>query len=366
MNTDLIILTFDSPTGADSMLQTLKNLQDDNFIELLDAVIVTKDARGSVQLRQPLAVGPDKGAAFGALTGAIVGMLGGPGGAIVGLVSGAVTGGATAAAWEAGLPQDDIKAMAVDELRPNESALMVYIDEVWLDQIEQAAKDLTANIARHVVHTERKIAREKAAELGKEKIAAAYKSWQAKIDSQRASVAALRQQVASGVKANQAVIQKQIDSANAAVHTTYKNVLQTLAAWQRQIDVNMDELQAEADQATAEAKADTDRRLAAAKEARATLRADVKATLTARLNALKADIDNLKAQAAKAQGQAKDRLNQRVARLQADWDAEQKRLDQLDTAEGEAWDQMVKSIDDAFDAYDTSIYQAENDYAKTA
>ncbi len=96
MNTDLFVLTFDSPTGADSMLQTLKDLQDDYFIELLDAVIVTKDSTGNVQIRQPLTVDPGKGAAFGALTGAIVGMLGGPGGAIVGLVSGAVTGGATA------------------------------------------------------------------------------------------------------------------------------------------------------------------------------------------------------------------------------------------------------------------------------
>ncbi len=366
MQTELIVLTFDSPTGADAMLKTLKGLQDDNFIELLDAAIVTKDARGNIQLSQPLAVGPGKGAAFGALTGAIVGMLGGPGGALVGLVSGAVTGGVTAAAWEAGLPQDDIKAMAVDELRPNQSALMVYVDEVWIDQIEEAAKNLAANIARHVVREQRKIAREKATEQRKEKIDAAYKSWQAKIDNQRASVAALRQQVASGAKSNQAAIQKQIDSANAAVHTTYKNVLQTLAAWQRQIDANIDELQAEAKQANAEAKADIQQRLASAKESRATLRSDAKGTLTARLNAMKAGIDNLKAQAAKAQGQTKDKLNQRVAKLQADWDAEQKRLDQLDQAEGEAWDQMVKSIDDAFDAYDTSIYQAENDYAKTA
>src|SRR5215467_5487559 len=125
MNTELTVLTFHSSTGADTMLKSLKDLQDDGFIELLDAVVVTRDSSGKVQIRQPLEVGPGKGAAFGALTGAIVGMLGGPGGALVGLVSGAVTGGATAAAWEAGLPQDDIKAMAVDELRPNESALLV-------------------------------------------------------------------------------------------------------------------------------------------------------------------------------------------------------------------------------------------------
>ncbi len=366
MNTDLTIVTFDSPTGADTMLQTLKDMQDDNFIELLDAAIVTKDATGKVQLRQPLAVPPGKGAAFGAVAGAIVGLLGGPGGAIVGLLSGAVTGGATAAAWEADLPQDEIKAMAVDDLRPNQSALIVYVDEVWIDQIEQAARDVASDIENHVVSEQRKADREKAAELRKEKIDAAYKAWQAKLDSQRASVAALRQQVTTSAKADQAAVQKKLDSANAAIHATYKNILQTLAAWQRQINARIEDLRAEAKQANADAKADVQRRLTSAEESRKTLRSNTKATLTARLNALKADIEHLKAQAAKAQGEAKTKLDQRVAKLQADWAAEQKRLDQLDKAEGEAWDQMVKSMEDAFDTYDASIDEAETEYAKKA
>jgi uncharacterized membrane protein len=366
MNTDLTILTFNSPTGADTMLQTFKDLQDDNFIELEDAVIVTKDATGKVQLRQPLVVTPGQGAAFGAVTGAIVGLIGGPGGAIVGLVSGAVTGGATAAAWEADLPQDEIKAMAVDNLRPNQSALIVYVDEIWLDQIDQAAEDIALDIKSHIVREQRKADREKAAELRKEKIDAAYKSWQAKLDAQRASVTALRQQIANSMKADQAAIQKKLDSANTAIHTTYKNILQTLAAWQRQIDGRIEELRAEAQKANAEAKADVQKRLASAQEAQATLRANVKATLTARLNTLKADIEHLKAQAAKAQGEAKTKLDQRVAKLEADWEAEQKRLDQLDKAEGEAWDQMVRAIEDAFDTYDTSVNEAETEYAKKA
>src|SRR5260370_35569069 len=90
MKTDLFVLTFESPTGADAMLQNLKALQDDNFIELLDAVIVTKDLSGKVQIRQPLAVGPGKGAAGGAVEGAIIGLLAGPGGARCALGSGAI------------------------------------------------------------------------------------------------------------------------------------------------------------------------------------------------------------------------------------------------------------------------------------
>ncbi len=366
MNTDLVILTFNSSTGADAMLETLQSLQDDDFIEILDAVTVTKDSAGKVQVRQALEIGLGKGAAFGALTGTIVGLLGGPGGALVGLVSGTVTGGVATAVMESGLPQEDIKAMAVDELRPGESALAVYLDEVWIDQIEDAARDLDAAFARHMVREERKIARAKAAELRQEKIDAVYKGWQAKVANLRASAEALRQQAVSGLPANHAAIQEKLNSANAALHTTYQNMLQTLRAWQHQIDANIDTFEAEAKRANAETKADIDRRLASAKESRQTLRAHVKETLSARLNGLKSAIDALKTQAAKATGEAKEKLNQRVTKLQADWDAEQKRIDQLDEAEGVAFDQVVKSIDGAIETYHASVHEAETEIEKSA
>ena len=366
MNTDLAVLTFRTSTGADAMLQTLKDLQSDDFIDILDAVTVTKDATGNVQVRQPLEVGPGKGAAFGALTGTIVGLLGGPGGALVGLVSGAVTGGAAAAVMESGLPQKDIKAMAVDELKPGQSALMVYVDEVWIDQIEDAARDLDATVARHKVSQERKIAREKAAELRKEKIDAAYKSWQAKVDHLRTSAAALRQQAVSGLQADQTAIQKQLNNTNTAVDTTYKRMLETLRAWQHQVDAEINTFEADAKTANAETKAAIDRRLASAKEARVALRAHVKDTLTAWHNALKADIEHLKAHADKAQGQVKADLNQRVTKLQAEWDADQQRIDQLDKAEGAAYDEMAKSIDEAVTKYSAAVHEAETKYAKPA
>ncbi len=76
MNTELQVFTFDTLTGAEGMLAALKELQNDDLIELEAAVIVTKDLNNKVEVRQPLEVGPGKGAAFGALTGAVVGMLG--------------------------------------------------------------------------------------------------------------------------------------------------------------------------------------------------------------------------------------------------------------------------------------------------
>lgn len=364
MNTDLVILTFNSSTGADAMLESLQTLQDDNFVEILDAVKITKDSAGNVEVSQPLAIGPGKGAAFGALTGTIVGLIGGPGGALVGLVSGAVTGGAAAAVMESGLPQEDIRAMAVDELKPGESALAVYVEEVWMDQIEDAARDLDAAFARHMVREEQKLVRAKAAELRQEKIDAAYKDWQAKVDNLRKNAEALRQQAITGLQADQAAVQEKLNSANAALYKAYQNILQALQARKRQIDADIEALKAEAKTARAEAKAEIDQRIAADKKARAAVRAHVKDTLTARQNALKADIEHLKAQAVKAEGQVKTEISQRVAKLQADWDAEQKRIEQIDAAEDAAFDQMVKSIDESFAKYIAAVNEAETKYAK--
>ena len=366
METELFIATFDSMTGADAMLETLKDLQDDDFIELVDAVVVTKDVTGTVEVRQPLEVGPGKGAAFGALTGAVVGLLGGPAGVIVGLVSGAVTGGVTGAALEAGLPEDDIRELASAELQPDESALMVYFDEVWIDQIEQAARELGANIVRQVIAAERQAEREQAAEVRKAKIDAAYKSWQARIDQQRETLTSLRQQIHNDVQSKREAIQQQIEATNAKLNDTYHNILHTLEVWQQQLDAEISQLEAESKQATAQAKANVDQRLADAKQARETLRSNVKATLTTRVNNLKADIERLKTQAANARGEAKAQLDKDIAEFQAELDAENKRLDELDAAYGDAWDTLVKSTNEALDTFEVAARKAEANYANPA
>ena len=363
METELLVANFDTMTGADAMLETLKDLQDDDFIELLDAVIVTKDLTGKVEVRQPLEVGPGRGAAFGALTGAVVGLIGGPAGVIVGFVSGAVTGGVTGAALEAGLPEDDIRTLASDKLQPGESALLVYYDQIWVDQIEQAVSDFGATIRRQVIAAERQAEREQAAAVRKEKIDAAYRSWQAKLDEQRASLASLRQQARDNLQTNRDAVRQQIETVNAKLNETYQNVLHTLHVWQQQLDTEISLLEADLEQGTAETKAAIQQRLDSDKQARQALRADVKATLTERLNTLKSEIENLRTQALNAEDEAKAKLNQRITELQADWDAEQRRLDQLDAAYGEAWDTMVNSIDEAIITYEAAAREAEAEYA---
>jgi uncharacterized membrane protein len=361
MNTELQIFVFDTPTGADAMLEALKELQHNDFIELMDAVIVTKDLNNKVEVRQPLEVGPGKGAAFGALTGAVVGMLGGPGGAIVGFAAGALTGGVTGAALAADLPREDIEALALDELDPGHSALAVYIDDIWVDQVEQAARDFDAAVYRQILADQRRAEREERAAVRKEKIDAAYKSWQAKLDQQRAAIIALQQRAAAALQADRDALQQQIAQANARFEETLQNILHRLQVWQQQIDTDIKALEAQVKQSNAKAKADLDQRIAADKQARQALRSRMEETLSSRLDHLKSEVEWLRTQAAEAEEQAKADLNQRIAKLQADIAAERQRIEQMEKAEDEAWNVMAKSINDAINAYWAAIDEATHE-----
>jgi hypothetical protein len=66
-----------------------------------------------------------------------------------------------------------------------------------------------------VVAAERQAEREQAAEVRKAKIDAAYQSWQAKIDQQKATLASLRQQTHTDVQSKRDAIQQQIEAVNA-------------------------------------------------------------------------------------------------------------------------------------------------------
>jgi uncharacterized membrane protein len=355
MNTELQVFTFNTLTGADDMFAALRELQNDDFIELEDAVIVTKDLNNKVEVRQPLEVGPGKGAAFGALTGAVVGLLGGPGGAIVGFAAGALTGGATGAVLEAELPKADIKALALEELKPGESALAVYYYDFWIDQIEQVAEDFAAAVHRQILADQRKAEREEQAAVRKEKIDAAYKAWQAKLDQQRASITALQQRVSFALQSDRDALQKQIAQANAKLEETYQNIQHRLQVWGQQIDADIKALEARIQQSNAKAKADLDQRIAADKQARQELRAKMKETLSSRLNHVKSEIATLKTQADHAQEQARDNLNARIAKLQADIAAEQQRIDRMEQADDAAWNEMAKNINDAINGYWAAI-----------
>ena len=227
--------------------------------------------------------------------------------------------------------------------------------------MKQAAADFDAAVYRQILADQRKAEREERAAVRKEKIDAAYKSWRAKLDQQRASIAALQQRASTGLQADREAAQKQIAQANAKLEETHQNILHRLQVWQQQVDADITALEAEIKQSNAKAKADLDQRIASDKQARQALRSKVKEMLSSRLDHLKSEAEALKTQAAQAQGQAKDKLDQRVAKLQANIAAEQQRIDQMEQADEAAWEELAKGINDAINGYWAAIEEAANE-----
>lgn len=364
MQAELITFKFPTLTGADEVSNILKTLQTQHFVEVRDAVVATKYDDQHVDVRQSLGTEPGPGTAAGALAGAVVGLPAGPVGAAVGLVSGALIGRAAEAAREPGFKAEELKTLTTYELQSGESALLVYADALWIGQIEQAAREFDVAVYRRANVTQPGTEHFEGVDIRKQTLDTAYASWEETLEGQRAELAALRQRARSTVQAEQAAIQQQIEKGKATLDQFYHNMLHTLDVWQQQIETNINKLETDVKQASAQAKAGFEQRLTAAREAQTALRAKVNATLAARLNDLKGDIESLRSQAAAQRSEIQNKWNARIAQLEADRQAEEQRLTQLREARGAAWDTMSKSIRQAVETYEETVRAVAAEFRK--
>ena len=127
----IIGMSFDKASRADEVLLNLAHLAREGEIVLADAVVVFKDDRQKVHVRQTVDTSPGQGAMSGSLWGLLVGTIfAGPVGAAVGLGFGAASGGLLGKLIDVGL--DDKWVHQVGEwLDPGTSALLILVsDEV--------------------------------------------------------------------------------------------------------------------------------------------------------------------------------------------------------------------------------------------
>lgn len=370
MSIELMIFRFPTVTGADDMVKLLKSFQAQHFVDVYAGVVAVKYDEQHIDVRHVIGAGPGKGTAAGALTGALIGLPGGPAGAAIGLAAGALVGGAVEAAQKPGAQSEEFKSLARYELRSGESALLVYADSLWSSQIEQMGKDVDTVVYRRstIQYADAgavegiQIYKSEIEESRKEQLVRVYASWEDDLAQARVELAALRERAKVATQAGRAEIQEQIAKANAKLGEFYQNMLHTLDVRRQQIDAEISRLEAQVKQANAQRKAEIEQRLAAAREANVILRAQIKTTLTAQLDDLKADLASLKAQVAQIGSESRAVWKARVATLEKDLDAEQKRLAQLDEAHDAAWNEMSRSIDQAITTYRKALRQAEEDY----
>ena len=136
---DLIAITYPDIKQAGVVLNTLKRLMSEHVLDMEDAVCVTKDASGEVDLHQMInlpGVMAASGGARGALWGALIGLLflQPLGGAIIGGAIGAGSGAVAGKMTDFGIDDTFVKQLSA-QMTPNSSALFVLFRRATMDKV---------------------------------------------------------------------------------------------------------------------------------------------------------------------------------------------------------------------------------------
>lgn len=129
---DLVFIAFDSEDKAEEVRSKILEMQKEYLIDIGDAVIATRDAKGRVKLNQLFHT-----TGAGALSGAFWGMLIGwiflmPFvGAAVGAAGGAVGGALT----DVGISDNQMKQAAQNALQPGKAGLFLLIRKMTDDKV---------------------------------------------------------------------------------------------------------------------------------------------------------------------------------------------------------------------------------------
>jgi uncharacterized membrane protein len=121
----LLLVGFDDPQLHGQIRSALQDLRDNDTIRLIDAVVISKDADGEVEVVRESDLSEDEAAAFGGYVGALIGLgVDGDEGAEVGAVAGA-------AAAADGHVLDDQVWYAADLIGNGTAAAAALIEHRW-------------------------------------------------------------------------------------------------------------------------------------------------------------------------------------------------------------------------------------------
>jgi uncharacterized membrane protein len=149
---ELVVVGFKGQDTADQVLNKLRELQKEYLVDLEDAVVVVRDAKGKVRIKQALPMvrlGAMSGAAWGGFFGILVGLLflNPLLGWATGLAMGAAAGALSGALSDYGINDDFIKDLG-KTLEPGTSALFMLVRRVNVDKVLPELKPFGGRILR--------------------------------------------------------------------------------------------------------------------------------------------------------------------------------------------------------------------------
>jgi uncharacterized membrane protein len=149
---DLVVIGFDSPEQADSVLLTLAKLQKEYLVDLEDAVVAIRDRDGKVHLKQSIdltVLGASSGLLSGSLWGGLVGLLflHPLAGLAIGSLVGAGTGALSGSLADYGINDDFIRSLA-STIPPESSALFVLVRKAQPEKLLAELAGLQARVLK--------------------------------------------------------------------------------------------------------------------------------------------------------------------------------------------------------------------------
>lgn len=160
----LIVIGYKDLYKAEEVRLTLRKLQRDYLIELEDAVVAVKDAKGKIKLNQAINL-----TATGAVSGGFWGMLIGliflnP---LLGLAVGASAGALSGALSDVGIDDQFMKELAAT-MTPNSSALFVLVRKATPDKVLEELKGTGGTILKASLSNEDEVKLQAALDAAKQ------------------------------------------------------------------------------------------------------------------------------------------------------------------------------------------------------
>jgi uncharacterized membrane protein len=140
----LLYAVYNGRDTAGQVLKTMQSAQGSTGERIESYAVVSKDLKGKVTVRDQR----KRDAGVGAVLGGVIGLVGGP----IGVAAGATAGGAAGylTGDAVGIPRDKVESMK-QSLTPDSSAVVVVLDDRWVQDVE---RDLNKAQARAVIANE--------------------------------------------------------------------------------------------------------------------------------------------------------------------------------------------------------------------